>query len=1571
MTLKEVLNCIVGYTDLQGYPIISLIYTLFEKYEIKNGKDLIVQDIYNAEKDASLKQISAGTRGFHRNITASISTQDGFMRLQKEAKEQVCPLIGEKVALYDDLTNMIQSSKRIPSTQKEYLSTIFIDSDKEALLPTLISTCIVIGNYITLLDTSNSTASNGVYSLSLDFLSNNDASFRTTIWEASKNAFKQSRMRGGRFYNINIIDCLLPRGYVSNDDIIFHLKASQPELQTLQGICNDSTENVAITGEGGIGKTTFLQKIMELSYMTESKECRSTPMHSYIPIFIELNRCPINISESYDPKYQKTNFITQYIADMVQASLSYHFDMNEMLENIELDFRRTPINDQKTYLLLLDGFNEVSTQISSDGESVRALLSQEISALNMLPNVRIITTSRITQSAYYTSKFKRVTVEGLTSNDISAFLRTKSFSDTQIGHILANKELMNCIKVPLFLCIFSTKTHYEDFEPETRGEILYNFFHKNGNYYNIRQRAIEAHNNPLQHIPYATELILDFILPHIGWTMSQNDTFYLTEKKLQLALEDAMLEVGHLLKTITKLPLSDFDNSIVNALKAYDAIQNTREPFTELPEQDLILVCIIEYLSIMYKNSLSLSSKSSENSYSFIHHYFRDYFSAVWNLQIIRLTPLKDLHDDHYLIHKSIADNYWNEQELEIIGQLLMENHNKPILSERTQNWHIPNPVCEEQTLLTALLDFIRQNEPLYIHDKKIIFQNIINTYASARGEISGVHFDKLDLRGCNIHGITCSKKGKTETLFATFNGCKLNSSFLEPKEHLDIIQEIVYVDNFCLTVDSYSCVKEWDVISGNQIKTFNTSGEYDSDEHATTGFIRISNDNKLFAVKSMNFDEGYPAPKITVFHTSSTMEYVSTIDLPNKHKNITDFCFFDNVGSLLILADKHTLYVYIYNPKEPHLTLKYQLAKQIEIPELLDHTRMSISNDMSHVYFFSYKYNEAYPDPDEEYDDEEEWYDDEDWENDDIEPLEDDINMDTVCEIYKYNIESTEVTLCTSFTSAPDTKPAFTFIPTYDSYLIYDQNSESIKIYNCADDEYTPVLHSILDENDGIMPDSMHFLRGSHASCYIMYFNKCYLVDINPYGNTTILIPFDAPGLLNQDSTTISTELNFWVNTAPTRKRILLFAENGNMYEWNIEESEPIYKYNIRTFDCVAMFRDKKRDLFIMIHEQNGIDIFSLSQKRLVNAVCFKEKDYRIRYADYSKENGLLALTFERDQHYFIRLFSIDDSTVTDLLSLVKPCDDTTQVHWNNTGTNLVISTPFYCYDYDCKTGKLSCVYEQEANEWISAAYYSTPDELHIGIASAKSYLTPIIKPRCEIYKRTEDGSFKFVNGYFIPELPEGLKPDFIHKNHDIGCNCEKDSTDRQAYTITRGFFAKTSKKIKSFMTLPAFTKDSDNNIVEAGTYTVSPYSFLQVKHSYAIDYITKKGVTQNCYSYLEDDLSEATCIYDYETVSYWNDYKNHPDKFSTYDYHNSDAYEESGGGSLYWDYAIPDGNGMIICCTENYRLFVSDIKTGKTFDEINYQPGLAIAGCKFKNITCKDDDVLEIIKENGGIVQ
>ena len=274
-----------------------------------------------------------------------------------------------------------------------------------------------------------------------------------------------------------------------------------------------SNSDIAVVGDGGIGKTTFLQHLMEDEFLLPDGTTRAYTESRPVLFFIELNRCPDHVGEWYDGALRKTNFITRYIGAMKENHSTLDSVSPNTLTEIEKELQKVPANGQPQYHLLLDGFNEVRTS-----HDVRSYLSTEISILHkhdMYPNVRIITTSRETQAAYFALEFKNIKVVGVQREEIIQYLQDNKLSEAVIGEVNKNDSLMKCLRIPLYLCMFTAKQELTgNFILETAGEILYNFFHRDSSFYNARRRLTETRTVELE--DRQVVFVLDFVLPYIG-----------------------------------------------------------------------------------------------------------------------------------------------------------------------------------------------------------------------------------------------------------------------------------------------------------------------------------------------------------------------------------------------------------------------------------------------------------------------------------------------------------------------------------------------------------------------------------------------------------------------------------------------------------------------------------------------------------------------------------------------------------------------------------------------------------------------------------------------------------------------------------------------------------------------------------------------------------------------------------------------------------------------------------------------------------------------------------------------
>lgn len=142
----------------------------------------------------------------------------------------------------------------------------------------------------------------------------------------------------------------------------------------LAELCKAINDHVAIIGNGGTGKTTFLHYLIEQSFAQSPEKFSDLPVY----IFIELNRCPTDIVHWHNDPSRKTKFITRYIGALLENHASLDTVDDRILEYVEKELQKRPDGGKPQYVLLLDGFNEVKID---EGYSIRSLLSNEISTI--------------------------------------------------------------------------------------------------------------------------------------------------------------------------------------------------------------------------------------------------------------------------------------------------------------------------------------------------------------------------------------------------------------------------------------------------------------------------------------------------------------------------------------------------------------------------------------------------------------------------------------------------------------------------------------------------------------------------------------------------------------------------------------------------------------------------------------------------------------------------------------------------------------------------------------------------------------------------------------------------------------------------------------------------------------------------------------------------------------------------------------------------------------------------------------------------------------------------------------
>lgn len=64
-----------------------------------------------------------------------------------------------------------------------------------------------------------------------------------------------------------------------------------------------------------------------------------------------------------------------------------------------------------------------------------------------------------------------------------------------------------------------------------------------------------------------------------------------------------------------------------------------------------------------------------------------------------------------YTYNYFLNSHYWNQGKKELISEVLMEHHNKPVLNSNTENWYLPSYSTDEQHVLTDATIFARNME--------------------------------------------------------------------------------------------------------------------------------------------------------------------------------------------------------------------------------------------------------------------------------------------------------------------------------------------------------------------------------------------------------------------------------------------------------------------------------------------------------------------------------------------------------------------------------------------------------------------------------------------------------------------------------------------------------------------------------------------------------------------------------------------------------------------------------------------------------------------------------------------
>ena len=667
---------------------------------------------------------------------------------------------------------------------------------------------------------------------------------RRNLWYAAHRWLENSKCPGGRFASLHIEEAIMPN--VSSDkhstdfpiNISFDEKDSSLEKQRpLLAALNETSGNLYLIGQGGIGKTTALMHIMNKAYTN-----REYTENAQIPIFVELSFAPDsefgNVYEGGKSTFIRRSIFRQIRMDQsIKQVGSAEIDDLKDLFRLPYELAVKPISDllnkekpAPEYLLLLDGLNEVSIREielkTSDGAgkiktSVYRMIWREIEWIaENCPNVRIVLTSRSDESAL--DNFARLYLNELNDSLVIKYLKDKDFTPSQLEEVQKDYPLLETLRIPLFL------TMYADLENRTgattAGEILKLFFHerrRNIEIYTTKSRlhlinrnirSSSADDLTDRFTPEMYNFILDFILPEIAWNMELSGEFYINKINIKKYILPVLLNRDDL------SICGDYGQLAFADERVTDAAVHTKSVAQELLKISSDFSVVNETIINLCVNILGILQKTG-NKYGFIHQHIRDYFAAIKNINIMRLS-IYMLEEGEKELALECMNRVFKDEPVSVsvrkfIGEYLGEHKNKPYFADCRWNYGVPDNFCDRKIVDKSLNIF----RGIFDNTNGYSIYNLIEILKDVREDLSGCDFRSLNFQNVSFNGICLGKPG----LGACFFGAHIEKNSVFSYGHINKVYSVSFSPSGekILSVSEDNSAILWDAKTGLLIEEF------------------------------------------------------------------------------------------------------------------------------------------------------------------------------------------------------------------------------------------------------------------------------------------------------------------------------------------------------------------------------------------------------------------------------------------------------------------------------------------------------------------------------------------------------------------------------------------------------------------------------------------------------------------------------------------------------------------------------------------------------------------------------
>jgi len=1348
------------------------------------------------------------------------------------------------------------------------------------------------------------------------------------IHNASKNDYQESRRPGSRFANLNILSNLLPYGYVITD-MVGYAKTDEDTDSPLEHLFEKYADHhIALIGEGGIGKTTFLLKTMERLHDSPESE------QSVTPIFVELNRCPPQIGEWFSRSRQKSDFITRYIA--AQSGLYPMEDVPpQALIGIENEFRKPRKNGASEYLLLLDGINEVSRGFAKGEQStIRELLNIEIKALMEYPNVRVVTASRKSELAFFSGNVKNIELTGVKNKEIIEHLQNNKYSEKSINSIVASRKLMDCLRVPLFLCMFTAIEKNIERVPLTRGEILNGFFNKSQGIY-FEKGVLERTLNPSSFDKTQAQFIIDFVLPYIGFSMEYEELFFLNR-------DDILCEIKKFLSTKT---ISDYEvtfwNKAVTVFPEYEKELQTMNAIRKSVAssgEDTILEFIVNTMGVMYRDK--------EGRYNFIHHHVRDYFAGLHEIQYMKMAAayyrayltdgeskmLMGAYNSLTLLWGSL----WSESKRTFIGEILGEHRNTPILTG-SDKWAAAPVLFAEQTLLKTVMDiFVNTDEPTF---RGMV--NIVATFKDVRRNLAGIDFSGLDLSECRFHGINCSMGRDEGRLSAIFTDTEISASTFEMEGHLGEILEFTYSDmgEFLFTNSTDNTVKMWETDTGRCLKTIKiTNNELSEATYFEANLVVQAPDDSAFLTCGYAADDD--SDKLICF----LQEYSWIDEMPPilyetvmKHHEIGSMSYSDYGYYRIAVFDRNHLYVYERDIVAPIFNAKLKFAEYVIHATMIGEDDVLLYCKVDGVQNRSAESESS--------------------------------TEEVVYKIALFNIKTESLEILYEYSTFINTEEDWEIESSYSPVFCFDKN----------------LANMVFEANKKLKRLSLKTKKVTGLPCKYTEPNHMSFA-----GNTLLLMDSDMCVAYNirkrkVERTYSYGDLTYQIPGIHSKDRLLLFDEYLNTYEWNLVTDDVLLKYRHSRRTLTGVYTKPNSDELIVTFDNDSLWVIDKNVGNLLDALCYTEPDARSGLALYSAVHDCMIFLYVNYFYEYIRCY---DLTTGKYRHAYFDLTEERRIKFLFTSTD---EKRLFCVfekkviEIDLYTLDSSVVYLAKDNEVIQDAFCDA-DEDTVGIIVEFIGIAGIAEtserklPHIFEMKKDSANSYKLESWYQLPYVSNAILEKLsvfrneVYKHPD---SFEERAQHGKTSFINSGLFLRADEDVLAALTVKKQKFDCDGVPCGKIAVTLNPHKINYVMgdlpavlaqlESGDADTHTEDGISSENFP-----VAQILCVSEkYNAVVAIA--HGHIVLYNLAD----DGFVNVGQVSLE-NIAVCESDisgaeigidGVIYYWLASEKLYSYNMETGEHIHHKYYVPGLVVNGCDFSGASM-DDDVQEMLARHSGIV-